>query len=430
LGVVDSFYRPRPAYAAYQNLIRELAPRHYFPPAGAVPGSQPGPNADGIWLAGYAGDEGGEHCLVAWRGGKGSSPMTFHWPEGTAIERVDDVMGNPVDFSNVGGYAVVALGEEPVYIRFTGKAVYPTLGSFLRFPPVVAALPGQTSSLVIGIRNPTGDPLQIILKGSLSDGGKDLFRQKLKLQPGEDKQVTTDISWPQEALSPGKIALEVTFPSTEKQFRAAIPYQVAHVIPRGVAPNGKMEQPQFVLNKRENIISLSEGLAQAGRDWKGPEDLSATASFFYDDTALHIAIDVQDDVHFQEGHPLRLWEGDGLQFAIKMNDGDVAYLQAEAALPTGKKDAVTWVDKAAGRIPAGALPVEVTCHITRQENLTSYRIDLPWATLDSNGIPINPFRISFLINDNDGKGRRQWVELSPGIGLQQDPSLFPLFYCK
>jgi hypothetical protein len=172
-------------------------------------------------------------------------------------------------------------------------------------------------------------------------------------------------------------------------------------------------------------------MAQADRDWKGPGDLSATASFTYDETSLHLAIDVQDDTHFQAGNPFKLWEGDSIQFAIKMNDADINYLQASIALGSGKEP-LTWVDKApsSGGISRGALPKEVTRSVVRQGNHTLYQMNFPWEILGSRGVPKTPFRMSFLVNDNDGTGRKQWVQLSPGIGQQQDPFLFPLFFCK
>ncbi len=431
LGVVDYYYRPRPAYAAYQNLIRELASRRYFPPTNAS--AKPISSVDGVWLVGYAGNAGGEHRLVAWREGKVSSPAVLSWPEGTEIKGIDDAMGNPVELSRIGKYAVVTLGEEPVYISFTGNAVYPKVDSLLHFPSVLAALPGLTDSLTIGVHNPMSDLLQISLKGSLSEGGKTLFDQAFKLAPGEDKEVTTNVSWPQDVTASGKINLEVDFPSVGNHFHAFLPYQAARMIhraPTTAQMDGETE-PQVVLNQRENIVSLSEGLAQADRDWKGSGDLSASASFSYDDTALHILIDVQDDVHFQEGNPIKLWQGDSVQLAIKLDDADIDYFQATIALGP-KQTPVTWVDKvpSAGHITLGALPLGVARSVEREGTHTIYKIDLPWASLSSNGIPKNPFRMSFLINDNDGTGRKQWIELSPGIGKLQDPSLFPLFLCK
>ncbi len=32
--------------------------------------------------------------------------------------------------------------------------------------------------------------------------------------------------------------------------------------------------------------------------------------------------------------------------------------------------------------------------------------------------------MSLLVNDNDGKGRKGWVEWTPGIGVTKNPSQF------
>ncbi len=427
-GITDYYYRPRPAYAAYQNLIRELSSRSYF--ASPHAGSQPAPTADGVWMAGYAGAA--SHRLVTWREGKGSFPAALSFPEGTTVQGVDDAMGNPVEFSRLGKYVVVPLSEEPVYVAFTGPAAYPEVNSFLHLPSVAAALPGRSSGFDIGIHNPNASPLQVSLSGALAGGGKELFNQAVQLSPGETRQVATQIAWPADVHDSGTIAVDVKFPADGTGFHATVPYEAARLIPHVSSAGAAAADPlKIVLNQRENVISLSEGLAQADRDWKGPADLSATASLSYDETALHLTIAVQDDAHSQEGDLLKLWQGDGVQLAIRLDDADLNYLQAEFALVPGK-DPVTWVDKvpARGTITMGALPPEVARSITRDGTQTLYKIDLPWATLGSGGVPAGPFRLSFVVNDNDGTGRRQWLQLSAGIAQQQNPALFPLFLCK
>jgi len=84
-----------------------------------------------------------------------------------------------------------------------------------------------------------------------------------------------------------------------------------------------------------------------------------------------------------------------------------------------------------GNLPVGApdrnlLPAKVEV----RENICTYTLTIPWAVFGRKEPVPGGFRLSFLINDNDGDGRRQWVELSPGIGKQKEPALFPLFICK
>ncbi|HEY8965316.1 MAG TPA: hypothetical protein VIM58_02660, partial [Candidatus Methylacidiphilales bacterium] len=429
LGVVDYYFRPRPAFSAYRTLIRELASRTYFAPENAP--EMPGPDPAGVWLHGYAGPQGGEHRLVAWREGGATAPVMLLWPEGAEMKGVIDLMGNPLESSRLGKYTAVNLGREPVYVAFSGKAAYPRVVRFLRMPSTIGALPGGAGTIDLGVANPTEEPLQMVLKGTLADGGGSLFEASVVLPSGAEKDLPLAVAWPQGLPPAGKVDLEIRFPSSGQVLHAALPYAAARVIPKTSADPASKAKAQIVLNRRENVVNLAEGLAQAERDWKGPDDLSATASLDYDDAALHLAIDVQDDVHFQDGNPFRLWEGDGVQLALKLGETAPGYLQLGLALSPAK-GVVAWVDKApsAGRIPVGALSGEAIRSVERQGTHTLYRLDLPWALLGSDGPPKEAFRFSFLVNDNDGNGRKQWIELSPGIGRQQDPALFPLFLCQ
>ena len=70
--------------------------------------------------------------------------------------------------------------------------------------------------------------------------------------------------------------------------------------------------------------------------------------------------------------------------------------------------------------------------ITRDENAkeTIYELALPWTELK----PCEPIdgMISFsvLVNDNDGKGRKGWIEWGSGIGESKDNKLFRAIYLE
>ncbi len=56
---------------------------------------------------------------------------------------------------------------------------------------------------------------------------------------------------------------------------------------------------------------------------------------------------------------------------------------------------------------------------------TTYRLRLPWREL---GAPRpDSFRLTFIVNDNDGKGRKQWAKLTDGMGGQKAPDLWRVF---
>jgi hypothetical protein len=205
-------------------------------------------------------------------------------------------------------------------------------------------------------------------------------------------------------------------------------YERAHVIPRRSGEAGGLA---FDLNQATQIVNLFDTLGQSDQAWKGPSDLSARAELAYDDDALQVVVTVTDDRHFQEGKGAGLWKGDSLQLSMRAASPGAGLLAIDAAAgPDGAS--MAWVESAPpeGRLPAGgADPARLPVRVETEDEKTVYRITIPWKILGYQHPPEEGFRLSFLVNDNDATGRRQWVELSPGIGKQKDPGLFPLFIC-
>jgi len=68
-----------------------------------------------------------------------------------------------------------------------------------------------------------------------------------------------------------------------------------------------------------------------------------------------------------------------------------------------------------------------TLAIKRNGNKTVYEFMIPWEKFINPGQTVgegNEIKYSFLINDNDGTGRRGWIECGSGIGLGKDMRLF------
>jgi len=111
-GLCDYFFRPKPAYGAYQQLIRELAPRKYLARKDGGPAAQAG-----VGMQVYQGQ--GDHRLVIWQeGAKSSVPVLLTWSgKKTEVTAASDLMGNPLPVSRLQGRALVTIGNEPVYGR-------------------------------------------------------------------------------------------------------------------------------------------------------------------------------------------------------------------------------------------------------------------------------------------------------------------------
>lgn len=421
-GLADFYCRPKPAYAAYRNLIREVAGLRYIPPAKTV---------SGVPMAVFAGPK--AHRLILWREGKGlQEPVLLSWEGGSHVTAVRDMMGNPVEKLRLGASDVVTLGSEPLYAEFEGVAAYPTVQPLMRLPDVVALAPGGSAALEVGIFNPTGAPLRWTLRlrsdaTMTAPGAAPAAEKTVKVAPGASAEAT--LEWtaaaPSAGQTPLKIALEASVPGAGPAFRAVIPCETARLIPReGQAPLA------LALSGRENLVNLHDGQAVPELQWKGPSDLSLQAALTYDEQALHVTVDVADDTHSPAASPFTLWQGDSLQVALRLRDRDASYLEFDAALDASGHPR-SWVAQnvPGGKFVPGALPDAAGLVVTRSEGHTIYRFFLTWADLGEAGPPRAPFRFDFLANDNDGQDRKQWIELSPGIGKEKDPSRFPLFLC-
>ena len=174
-------------------------------------------------------------------------------------------------------------------------------------------------------------------------------------------------------------------------------------------------------------------------DW----NLSATLWLMWDDENLYVAAAVADNEHCQPHKGDLIWEGDSWQVGFDARPGEA--LGPAGELGPGRycfgfalgKDGV---EKAGweGGIKPDAMRVAIREHPLTTPvqsaggppvaSLLVYECALPWGSL----APFQPragaqFGFSALLNDNDGGGRRGWMETSPGIGTGFDPRKFERF---
>lgn len=156
----------------------------------------------------------------------------------------------------------------------------------------------------------------------------------------------------------------------------------------------------------------------------GAADLSGSLWFTYDEQNLYVSADITDDVQSQPGTGSDIWQGDSLQFAVGSGapGEQTAWSEIGAALTSSGPQLFRWVadGESSGAIPGAQVA------ITRDEatHRTTYELAVPWSHLQ----PIQPadrlISLSLLVNDNDGSGRRGWIEWGGGIGGAKDSSLF------
>jgi hypothetical protein len=77
--------------------------------------------------------------------------------------------------------------------------------------------------------------------------------------------------------------------------------------------------------------------------------------------------------------------------------------------------------------PSGPSPVDlsnVAVEVRRvdSESRTVYETAIPWDELRAS--PDDPASVALIVNENDGDGRRGWIEWAAGIGANKDSSRF------
>ncbi len=150
------------------------------------------------------------------------------------------------------------------------------------------------------------------------------------------------------------------------------------------------------------------------RAWQNPNDLSVRAFVQRDDTSVLFRFEVTDDKHVQDHADHNLWQGDSAQVAF-YNPANQAHTLFDLALR--KDEAVAWCHENSNPSLKGRW--DIPLRIRRDGTRTLYEADVPFAHL---GLPdrINetmPVRFSFLVNEDDGQGRVRWMNWAGGLGV-------------
>ncbi len=149
-----------------------------------------------------------------------------------------------------------------------------------------------------------------------------------------------------------------------------------------------------------------------------PKDVEAECKFAQDEENFYFVIRVKDDVFKYFPGVDEYWKGDSIQMAISdLNETYGTEMGFIHNPETGK-----------GEIYSTGFTSEQMAKMdiaTSQDGeYTTYEVKIPWEVKFSTGKP-NQFLFDFLVNDNDGTGRRYCAELSPGISEGKSNKLFP-----
>lgn len=169
------------------------------------------------------------------------------------------------------------------------------------------------------------------------------------------------------------------------------------------------------------------------KNWGGPGDLSGKSSVMWDEENMYMYAEVTDDV-FNCSYPAgSLWNGDSMQFGVFFGEetyvalGQAATSFHEIGIANTNDGEVAYRYSAQDGVWPTGLVEGAEVAVVRQGNKTIYEFSVPWKKLlrEKDEIKENAMLgYSFMFNDNDGNGRRGWIEYAGGIGSGKDTTLF------
>jgi len=169
----------------------------------------------------------------------------------------------------------------------------------------------------------------------------------------------------------------------------------------------------------------------SGTKWNGTGDISVRHKVMWDEDNFYMMAMVSDNVHFtSQEDTASMWQDDSIQFGILENREETLDAASLAftelcisANPAGEK--IYRHSSASGKGTGEVANCELK--IGRTGEYTIYEMRIPWTELLSENHKAkegDEYAFSFLINDNDGDGRKGYMYYNDGIGGEKLASLF------
>ena len=191
----------------------------------------------------------------------------------------------------------------------------------------------------------------------------------------------------------------------------------------GVLSEGEWDKSAPMKFNRADMI-------QKMTNWGGISDISGMAYCMWDKDNFYIALEVTDNILGDTD--AQIYNNDSVQFAFTTNRViGAARTEYGFGIVNGKTEveryAFIGMDDGIFGVSDKKVYEGVETAVKREGNKTYYEGKFPWTQIygkNPDFSNINGLYFSMLINDNDGKGRRGWMEYCPGIGGSKDPTKF------
>ncbi len=258
-------------------------------------------------------------------------------------------------------------------------------------------------------------------------GGKLEERTIVDLEPGKTKTVYMNVPKTSYIKSIGA-PLKVSFGGAYD-----IERNISVINPMTVNYNSTGKTGVEALNgdlSNSQQFAANDALAASSiENWGGPEDCSLKSTLRWDENNLYIYAEVTDDIFYQDKEKDGVWEADGLQLGIQdisaVDPTDTSF--TEIAVSKTKNGVEVWrfTNQNGVSNQGGAMKAEYA-DIELLHGKAVYKMAFPWSELIGRETVSagESFRFNISANENDGGGRRGWVEVTEGICGTKNAQLF------
>ncbi|RJE88382.1 hypothetical protein D3P07_10265 [Paenibacillus sp. 1011MAR3C5] len=274
----------------------------------------------------------------------------------------------------------------------------------------------------LAIENKHPRPLQgrVVLRYQNADGTQDEVFELETLQPGGNKEVNL----PFYSEDPPTINYENPSGARLQETPLRTHVYAAEKREEPLTIDGSLEDwhldNPFPLNRESQVLMQEYG---------GASDLSGQGYVSWDEDYVYLALEMKDDHHVQQESGFGIYLGDSVQFSLKLDEKTGApqgvHELGAALREGGSASTFRWL--APQPFKPGDIPA-MKAGINRSGEQTIYEIALPWSelgvTAPSEGLQL---KFSLLVNDNDGQGRKGWMEYNSGIGYKDERAFGDLF---
>lgn len=256
-------------------------------------------------------------------------------------------------------------------------------------------------------------------------------RSFAELMPGEERLIK--INLPEMVVKrPQQLTVKIRLTNgTEKIITQKLDFTSANKAVKKPVIDGKIDKDEWTSTLLAEDRPSRYVTLISGTRWNGMDDLSVKHKIMWDEDNFYMMAMVSDNVHFtSQTDPSMMWQDDSVQFGILMNkeetldSGSLAF--TEMCISANRAgDIIYRHTSASGK----ALGVVDNCEVKigRNGGYTIYEMRIPWTELLADAHTAkadDEYAFSFLVNDNDGGGRKGYMFYNDGIGGSKLPSLF------